>query len=115
MGRVLRIAVGGISLESNDFVAFTAGLGEFVDAGFLLEGDAVLGLAGNATELGGALAVLGAQTDVAVVPLLAARGVSSGRLSAETYADLRNRLLGPLREVSGVDGVFLFTHGSMEA
>ena len=105
-----RIAVGGISLESNDFVPFHGELDDFTGAGFLLEGAAIESLRGTDTELAGALDVI----DDAV-PLLAARGVSSGRVSAAAYARLREGLLDALAAVLPVDGVFLFHHGSMEA
>jgi microcystin degradation protein MlrC len=108
-----RIAVGGISLESNDFVPFTAELREFTEAGFLAERDEVFGLAGTDTEIGGALARLHGQAEI--VPLLAARGVSSGRLSREAHDRLHEGVLAPLRDALPVDGVYLFHHGSMEA
>jgi microcystin degradation protein MlrC len=109
-----RIAVGGISLESNDFVPFTAELDDFTGAGFLLEGPAVESLRGTETEVAGALDVIDA-TGASAVHLLAARGVSSGRLSTSAYAKLRRVLLSALESALPVDGVFLFQHGSMEA
>src|SRR4051794_21485699 len=109
-----RIAVGGISLESNDFVPFTAELDDFTGAGFLLEGPAVESLRGTETEVAGALDVIDA-TGASAVHLLAARGVSSGRLSRSAYAKLRRVLLSALESALPVDGVFLFQHGSMEA
>src|ERR1700751_3708213 len=102
-----RIAVGGISLESNDFVPFMAELDDFTGAGFLLEGPDVVSLGGTETELAGALDVIDAAGGEAV-PLLAARGVSSGRVSATAYAQLRDGLLAALKSALPVDGVFLF-------
>jgi microcystin degradation protein MlrC len=107
--------VGGISLESNDFVPFTAELREFVDAGFLAEGEEVFALADSSAEVGGALERLADDPDVEVMPLLAARGVSSGRLSEATYARLRNGLLACVEAALPLDGIYLFHHGSMEA
>ena len=109
-----RIAVGGISLESNDFVPFTAELDDFTGAGFLLEGSDLESLRGTATEVAGALDALGA-AGAEAVPLLAARGVSSGRLSRTAYQRLRSGLLSALEAAHPVDGLFLFQHGSMEA
>jgi microcystin degradation protein MlrC len=109
-----RIAVGGISLESNDFVPFTAELRDFTDAGFLAERDEIRALADTETEIGGALARLADERGVAVLPLLAARGVSSGRLSPAVHTRLRERLLTALHHALPVDGVYLFHHGSME-
>jgi microcystin degradation protein MlrC len=109
-----RIAVGGISLESNDFVPFTAELDDFTGAGFLLEGADIETLRDSETEAAGALEAIDAARAKAV-PLLAARGVSSGRLSTSAYARLRGGLLSALESSLPVDGVFLFQHGSMEA
>lgn len=111
----LKIAVGGISLESNDFVPFTAELREFTEAGFLAEGDSIFALAQTDLEIAGALERLALEGDVEVVPLLAARGVSSGRLSQPAYSRLRDGLLAALQRVLPVDGVYLFQHGSMAA
>jgi microcystin degradation protein MlrC len=111
----LKIAVGGISLESNDFVPFMAELREFTEAGFLAEGDAIFALAQTDLEIAGALERLAREADVEVVPLLAARGVSSGRLSETAYFGLRDGLLAALKRALPVDGVYLFQHGSMAA
>jgi microcystin degradation protein MlrC len=111
----IRIGVGGISLESNDFVPFTAELTDFTEAGFLAEGEAIFGLTGSEVEIAGALERLQQEHGVTVVPLLAARGVSSGRLSRPAYARLRGGLLDALRASLPLDGVYLFLHGSMEA
>jgi microcystin degradation protein MlrC len=114
-GRRIRIGVGGISLESNDFVPFTAELTDFTEAGFLARGDAVFDLADSEVEIGGAMTRLWEEPAVEVVPLLAARGVSSGRLSEATYSVLRSSLLDAVTKSSPLDGVYLFLHGSMEA
>ena len=114
-GRRLRIAVGGVSLESNDFVPFTGELADFTGAGFLVEGEAILALTATGTEVAGALSRLGREDDVEIVPLLAARGVSSGRLSRPAYEHLRRGLVERLASAGRVDGVYLFLHGSMEA
>lgn len=110
----LRIAAGGISQESNDFVPFTGELSDFSDAGFLAEGAEVFDLQSSDTEIGGALGTFATDGGVEVVPLLAARGISSGRLSVDCYARLRAGLLDPIRAAGRLDGVFLFQHGSME-
>jgi microcystin degradation protein MlrC len=114
-GRTLRIAVGGISLESNDFVPFTAELTDFTDAGFLAEGEAIFELAESELEIAGALARLDQEPGLEIAPLLSARGVSSGRVSEPAYTRLRSGLLDALRKSLPVDGVYLFLHGSMEA
>src|SRR5262249_55073520 len=72
-------------------------------------------LAASDLEIAGALERLARERDVEVVPLLAARGVSSGRVSAETYEELRQRLLALVQTAAPLDGGYLFLHGSMEA
>jgi microcystin degradation protein MlrC len=111
----IRIGLGGISLESNDFVPFTAELTDFTEGGFLVEGEAIFDLAGSELEIAGALERLRQEPEVDVVPLLAARGVSSGRVSQLAYARLRSGLLDTVRRSLPLDGVYLFLHGSMEA
>jgi microcystin degradation protein MlrC len=111
----LKIAVGGISLESNDFVSFRAELREFTEAGFLAEGDLIFALAHTDLEIAGALNRLAGEADIEAIPLLAARGLSSGRLSQAAYSRLREGLLDALQRALPVDGVYLFQHGSMAA
>jgi microcystin degradation protein MlrC len=112
---VLRVAVGGISQEANDFAPGVTDLRGFREAGFLAEGAGVFELRDSGTEIAGALARLAAEPDVEIVPLLAARGISPGRVSAEAYDHLLGGLLARLRDALPVDGVYLFLHGSMEA
>src|SRR5690349_201067 len=103
MSNPMRIAVGGISLESNDFVPFTAELDDFTGAGFLLEGRDVESLRESETEVAGAFDAIEA-AGAQAVPLLAARGVSSGRLSRPAYERLRDGLLSALESALPVDG-----------
>lgn len=111
----VRIAVGQISSESNHFVSSPCELNLFLNTGYLLEGNDVFKLQGTGTELGGILTSLKKAGDIEVVPLLAARAVSSGPLSKTCYSYLREHLLAPLKHTSPVDGVILSHHGSMAA
>ena len=65
--------------------------------------------------MAGVLARLQEESDIEIVPLLAARANSSGPLSAACYRHLRNSLLEALREGGPIDGVVLSHHGSMAA
>ena len=112
---MLRIAVGQISSESDHFVSLPCELDFFRQTGFVLEGDSVLELRGTSGEVAGMLAVLEAEDEVEVVPLLAARANSAGPLSAACYGRLRGGLLETLRRALPVDGVLLSHHGSMAA
>ncbi len=111
----MRIAVGQISCESNTFATFTCDLDTIRDTGYLYEGTELFALRGTDTELAGACAVLQADPDVEVVPLIASRWNSSSVLTAEAHAYLREALLERLRGAGRLDGVVLSCHGSMVA
>jgi microcystin degradation protein MlrC len=112
---MLRIGIGGISVEANDFVPPSVGLAPFEEAGFLLGGQELFSLRDANVELAGALDVLGVEHDVEIIPLIAARGIVSGRLEGAAYIDVRDRLLAAIAGAGPLDGIYLFQHGSMEA
>jgi microcystin degradation protein MlrC len=113
--RPLRIAVGQISSESNHFVSRPCELELFYSSGFVYHGAELLRLRGKGGEVAGMLSVLDQAGEIEIVPLLAARGNSSGPLSAACYSLLREHLLAPLRAAGPLDGVLLSHHGSMAA
>src|SRR5579862_299046 len=112
-GRKYRVAIGQISAESNHFVSSPCEIELFYKTGYVLKGDDLLGLKNTNTEIAGMLAVLENSGEVDIIPLLAARGISSGPLTEECYTYLKNRLLVPLKDAGRVDGVILSHHGSM--
>jgi microcystin degradation protein MlrC len=109
--RRLRIAVGSIFQETNHFAAIRTDLKLFRNS-FLLEGQPLFSLASTDCEVGGILKVCEEEA-VEVVPLLAARSVSGGPLTAACYAYLKQGLLERLRSAGPVDGVVLAMHGAM--
>jgi microcystin degradation protein MlrC len=109
--RPLRIALGAMFNETSHFLTTTADLDHWRNT-YVLEGDAIFSLRGATCEEAGALAVLEA-AGAEIVPLLAARSVSSGPTVDAAYRMLRDGLLQPLRRALPVDGVFLAMHGSM--
>ncbi|MGA8234721.1 MAG: M81 family metallopeptidase [Candidatus Acidiferrales bacterium] len=111
----LRIAVGQISSESNHFVSAPCELDLFHRSGYVFEGAELFKLKSTTTELAGVLTTLEAADNVEIIPLLAARGISSGPLSESCYTHLKGRLLSRLKEAGSVDGVLLSHHGSMAA
>jgi len=113
MKRKFRGAVGQISSESNHFVPSFCNLDFFRATGYVYEEDDLFSLRQVANEIGGMLATFERSDDVEIVPLLAARGNSSGPLSASCYTYLKERLLARLRGAGHVDGVILSHHGSM--
>ncbi len=106
------IAIGQLSLESNSFVSTVSGLDHFRETGYLLGGDELFGLRGGHGEVAGMLDAL-APAGVDVLPLLAARGNSTGLIAGDCYRQLKHSMLENLRNGRAVDGVLLSCHGSM--
>ena len=107
----MRIGIGSIFQESNQFAATQTDLALFRNS-YVHEGDALLQLAGTDCEVAGILAVCeeeGAQP----LPLLAARSVSGGALTDDCYTELKETLLARLRAALPLDGLILAMHGSM--
>ena len=108
-----RVAIGSISQESNHFAGTTTGLDLFRNT-YLHVGPDVLQLRGTDCEVAGAIAEC-ERAGVEVVPLLATRSVSGGRLTDDCYQYLRSGLLSRLRAALPVAGVLLALHGAMVA
>lgn len=107
----MRIGVGSIFQESNQFAATQTDLALFRNS-YVYEGDALLQLAGTDCEVAGILATCEEQGAQAL-PLLAARSVSGGALSDACYTELKETLLAQLRAALPLDGLILAMHGSM--
>ncbi len=110
----MRVAIAQISSESNSFVDFLCSLETFRETGFLYEDEQVRQLADTDSEIAGMLSVL-EEADATVIPLVAARAVSSGPLSRDCYAYLKNAIIARLRQSPTPDAVLLSHHGSMLA
>ena len=107
----MRIGIGSIFQESNQFAATQTDLALFRNS-YVHEGDALLQLAGTDCEVAGILATC-AEEGAQPVPLLAARSVSGGALSDACYTELKETLLARLRAAAPLDGLILAMHGSM--
>jgi microcystin degradation protein MlrC len=108
-----RIALGALFSETSHFLTTTVGLDHWRNT-YVLTGDEIRTLRGATCEEAGALHVL-EHAGVEIVPLLAARAVSSGPTRSDAYHLLRHGILAPLRAAGPVDGVFLAMHGSLTA
>ena len=106
-----RIALGAMFNETSHFLTTTADLDHWRNT-YVLEGAEIFSLRGATCEEAGALMVFDA-AGVDIVPLLAARSVSSGPSTEATYHALKDGILAPLRRSLPVDGVMLAMHGSM--
>ena len=108
-----RIALGALFSETSHFLTTTVGLDHWRNT-YVLAGNEIGSLRGGTGEEAGALAAFDA-AGVNLVPLLAARAVSSGPTRSDAYQWLREGILAPLRAAGPVDGVFLAMHGSLTA
>jgi microcystin degradation protein MlrC len=103
-----RLAIAGISHETNTYCRGTTGLNEF----WVLRGERILRrLGGTRTEVGGMLAgcdALGATP----VPVLVSGAVPSGTIAVAAYESLRDEILAGLRNSGPIDAVALALHGA---
>ena len=106
-----RIALGALFSETSHFLTTTVGLDHWRNT-YVLAGNDIFSLRGATCEEAGALNVLDA-AGVDLLPLLAARAVSSGPTTEEAYRWLKQGILAPLRRGLPVDGVILAMHGSL--
>jgi len=97
----MRIAIGGISHESNTFNPLPTSIDSFAvtEGSRLLDDEAARFL----IEMG-----------VDVVPTLFARAPPSGIAQKESFLGLKDRLLAHLQSIGKIDGVCLILHGALE-
>jgi len=107
-GSGVRVAVGGISHETNQYVARTTGLDRFL----VVRGPELVPRAtGLATYIGG-LVDQSLAEGWTPVGLLYAQAPPSGPIEQAAYEELREGLLDELREALPLDGVLLELHGA---
>lgn len=107
----MRIAIADISQETDTFSPRLTGLEDFELNG-LLYGNEILEKMQGVGKIGGFLAIAAHREDVELLPILRANAMAGGRITEETLAFLKNKLLVGLKEVLPVDGVFLSLHGA---
>ncbi|CAN0058344.1 unnamed protein product, partial [Chrysoparadoxa australica] len=109
---VLKIAVGQLYYEGNDFNLTITDLEDFV----CHEGAEVLSKELSAGEIGGFVSAISEQSVIAdqleILPTLAASALSGGRVSRMAFDDLCNRLLNPMAKARDIDAVLLSLHGA---
>lgn len=110
----VRIAIGGISHETNTFSTIPTDLSLFERRG-VHGGEALIpAFAGTKTVVGGFLD--GARSEgFEAVPTMLARAAPSGTVTAEAFNRLASSLIDGLREDGSIDGVLLELHGAMVA
>ena len=109
-----RVAVAGITFESNSFAPGLTTMDAF-ERYLLVEGDQVLTAGFGKDEIGGAISVAD-ELGIVLVPVFAADGGCGPTVSDETYGQLKDQLFLKLSKVlDSVDGVYLRLHGAMTA
>lgn len=111
----MRIAVLGLSHESNTFSPVPATLEVFEQSGILEGDDIVTEYASSEATVGGYLAVRDSAPDVEVVPLLFTRITPMGPITPEAFETLCTRMLNALDQQGPWDGVLLALHGAAVA
>ena len=107
---MLRIAIGGLSHETNQYVVAPTTKRDFT----LARGEQVLASTGTRTFVGGMLDAA-RQLGVGVVGTLHALAMPSGVIEAATYRELKQELLFRLEAVAPFDAVVLDLHGAAVA
>ncbi len=124
-GRKVRVAYGRIGQETNAFSPVQTTMEDFRRTHFL-EGAALeaacrprgveaKGFTRNAELSGFVKAARAYRGRLELVPLFSAWTVPGGPLSADTFAELRERLDDALVAAGPIDGLFLSLHGAMRA
>ncbi len=109
----MRIALGAFQHEANSFCPQPTTLASFERNRLRRGAQVIQELGDTATEEAGALAILRAEPDCELAPLLSAKAGSGAPIAHADYLALRDELLDRLRSALPVDGVLLVLHGAM--
>ena len=110
----MRIAIGGISHETNTFSTIPTDLALFDRRGLHGAEALIPAFAGTKTIVGGFLD--GARSEgFEVVPTMLAEAAPSGTVTASAFDSLTALLIDGLRDAGPIDGVLLELHGAMVA
>lgn len=108
----LKVAVMGITHESNTFVKAHTELRQFREEGHWMMGEALLDeYRGAFHELGGMIEVL-EEEGIEIVPVMYAEATPGGTVSAATYEILLQELFTALDSALPVDGCLVVPHGA---
>jgi len=110
----MRIAIGGISHETNTFSTIKTDLALFERRGVHSAEALLLAFAGTKTIVGGFLDAARSEGFEAV-PTMLAEAAPSGTVTAQAFDRLTELLLDGLRSAGQIDGVLLELHGAMVA
>ena len=106
-----RIAIGALLFEGNTLSPVVTELRDFQNKYFHCGPELIFNLRDGAIEMSGAISSL-EDANAEIVPLFATHGGAGGRVSAESYRELKAKLLSPLRAADRLDGLYLALHGA---
>ncbi len=109
-----RVYAGCLLYEANTSSPLCADLPAFQDT-YFGEGEATRGLVDANVEVGGFYTAMDRNPGVSVVPGFVAWGVPGGKVTAEAFQALTQRLYDGIRAAGPLDGVYLSLHGAMVA
>lgn len=110
----MRIAVGGISHETNTFSTIKTDLALFERRGVHSAEALLPAFAGTRTIVGGFIDAARSE-GFEVVPTMLAEAAPSGTVTAQAFEQLTQLLIDGLRQAGPLDGVLLELHGAMVA
>src|SRR5829696_6410416 len=107
----LRIAVGGLSHETNTFARWRTELVDFEANGYF-RGDELRSQAGTNTVVGGAIEAIDSDPSIELIPLIATSAIPGGFVTARAVNEIEREIVAGLR-ISRPDAVVLDLHGAM--
>jgi len=107
----LRIAVGGLSHETNTFASWHTELVDFEANGYF-RGDELRSQAGTNTVVGGAIEAIDSDPSIELIPLIATSAIPGGFVTARAVNEIEGEIVAGLR-ISRPDAVVLDLHGAM--
>jgi len=109
----MNILVGSIMHESNTFSPIHTDINFFKRTQYL-EGKAIIDYhLTKSSEMGGIIQTF-KKNKIHIIPTLSAVAITSGIVTRETYAELKNKLIDSIKfHIAHIDGVLLTLHGAM--
>ena len=107
----MTIALVGISQETNTFNPITATIDEFREQTFIF-GEELLRIPPGRETLNGVLDFFADKKEVELLPLMWAKAVANGKLSAEGAEYFKDELIRQLSSVTPFDGLLFSLHGA---
>ncbi len=108
-----KIVVAEINQETCSFNATKSTIQDFKNV-YFVQGFDVADMTSNNGVLGGFASVMKSENCV-MEGVVAAKTMSGGALSSQTFAELKNILLAGIRKRKDIDAIFLALHGAMAA